>query len=671
MHLVPGLPGDDPDIASVPTRITPVPQVPTSPPDDPRTDGPRRGQETRETRDTRKSKSSAQAKRPAPRRLTTGAPGNVNLAPLRLRSHVEIPDEFEEDVTLWDTQKVPILSPDLRRRLAARQRREYTQSLGQDDWSTMLIPGTFMGGGVGGSTAVTQAMAVQIIAVTAPTEAADSVAAPREASLTGKIVANSLVQGVGKLLTYIAALFTMILVTRMLTQIDYAAYGLAMTLVAMVQLVANAGTNRIGIREVAKYPQHADDILSAVLSLRILTSIVVYGLLAVVVQFLPYNGDERLATTVIGVSYIFYSLAMALDVVFLPRFKMLVPSLADLLAELFQVAGLGALLVYSLQSSLDSKLIFYLALAITGLGNLVIFLVRWAGAGRLVHLRIRFDTYHWKYLLSISIPIAAVGVLEQIQYRADAVIISIIDPGVAGHNIAVYSLAVKIMDIVLTVPVVFIGIAFPALARYAHTDPARYQRALQRVFNGSVSLALPAAVALILLAPGIVALIGSGKYPDAALPLQILAVSTIFNFLSTLYSNLIVIYNRQSRLLWAYALNIVVNVGLNLLFIPTYSYIGSAAITVLTEFLRLLSVVIITATIFKFRPRLWIIPQTITACLLMAGAVYGLEVTRAIHSAILFTLAGGAVASVVYALGLWAVGGIDRAVLAKVPFFRQ
>lgn len=591
------------------------------------------------------------------------------MAPPRLQSPLDIPDEFEGDVAFWNTQMLPALSPEARRQLAAQQRRVNSSGHYMSDWSTMLMPGA-PGTSIGGSTVVTQAMAAQFMSVAVPT-VAPPMPTRKEPSVAGKVIAGSLVQGIGKLLTYISALLTMILVTRILSESDYAAYGLAMTFVLLVQLVAHAGTNRIGVREVAKYPEHADDILSAVVSLRILTSIVVYGLLAVVIQFLPYTNHDRLATTVISLSFIFYSIGMALDVVFLPRLKMLVPSLADFLAEIFQVLALGALLVYSWQTPLNGRLIFYLVLAITGAGNLIICLVRWVGASRLVRIRLRIDSFHWKYLLSISIPVAAVGVLEQIQYRADAVIISIINPGVAGHNIAVYSLAVKIMDVVLMVPVVFIGVAFPALARYAHTDVERYRRALQRVFNGAVSLAAPAAVTLVLLAPGIVALIGSDKYPDAALPLQILGISAIFNFLSTLYSSLVIIYNRQTRLIWAYAINIVVNVGLNVWLIPQYSYVGSAAITVFTEFLRLVSVIIIMAGIARFRPRLWIVPQTIIACALMAAAVVGLQASALIQSRVLFTLIAGSIAGIVYGLGLLAVGGVDRALLAKIPLLRR
>lgn len=561
---------------------------------------------------------------------------------------------------------IPALSPERRRQLAKQQRRESSASQDTGNWPTMLLPSAT----IGGSTAVSQAISARLISAAVPAVAVP-VPATEEPSVAGKVVAGSLVQGIGKVLTYVSALLTMVLVTRMLTVSDYAAYGLAMTLVALVQVVAQADTTQIGIREVARYPKYADDIISAVISLRVVTSVVIYGLLAVVVQFLPYTAHERLATTVISLSFIFFSLGMALDVVFLPRLKMLAPSLADFFAEIVQVAALGGLLFYSFQTPLDSKAIFYGVLAITSLGNLVILVVRWVGAARQVHLRLRLDTYHWKYLLSISIPLAAVSIFGQIQYRADAVIISLINPGPAGHNIAVYSLAVKIMDVVLTVPVILIGIAFPPLARYAHIDVKRFQRALQRVFNGSIALAMPATIMLVLLAPGIVQIIGSGKYPAAALPLQILAISALFNYLATLYASLVTIYNRQSQLIWAYGVNIAINVGLNLLLIPQYSYVGSAAITVLTEIVRLASVIFVASRAMKFRPNLWIVLQALVASGLMAAVILGLNAMQVIHSQMLFTLIGGGIAAVVYALGLFAVGGVDKALVAKVPFLRR
>ena len=56
---------------------------------------------------------------------------------------------------------------------------------------------------------------------------------------------------------------------------------------------------------------------------------------------------------------------------------------------------------------------------------------------------------------------------------------------------------------------------------------------------------------------------------------------------------------------------------------------------------------------------------------LMAAAVVGLQASALIQSRVLFTLIAGSIAGIVYGLGLLAVGGVDRALLAKIPLLRR
>ena len=495
------------------------------------------------------------------------------------------------------------------------------------------------------------------------------------ASAARSIVSSSLVQGVGKLLTYVAAIAVMTLITRLLDVNAYGDYIIIITIFSLVQLVAQAGTTRIGVREVAKFPEQADSIVSATITLRILTTVVIYGLTAIGAQFLPYSHEVKLATVIIAASFILLSTAMGLDVVFLPRLTMVAAVLADFANEIFMVLALAALFIYLRAHPahpLTPQMVFYLVVGITAFANVLTFLVRWIGAHRLMKIRLHIEPRHWRYLLSLSIPMAVVGVMDQVQYRADAFIISLMRP---EHDIAVYGLAVKTMDVVLTVPVVLIGTVFPVLARYAHQDNQRFNRAVQRVFDGSMALAAPIVLMLILFAPDIIYILGSGKLPESTLPLQILSVSALFNFFSTLYANLVVIYNRQASLIWTYVVNIAINVGLNILLIPHYSYLGSAAITVLTECLRLITVIIVAARVFTFSPRLGIVPKTLLACVAMAAAVLGLEALSLIHSPIILIVVAGAAGGACYGLVLFLVGGIDDAVIkmaqSKIPGLRR
>ena len=133
------------------------------------------------------------------------------------------------------------------------------------------------------------------------------------ASAARSIVSSSLIQGVGKLLTYVAAIAVMTLITRLLDVNAYGDYIIIITIFSLVQLVAQAGTTRIGVREVAKFPEQADSIVSATITLRILTTVVIYGLTAIGAQFLPYSHEVKLATIIIAASFILLSTAMGIE----------------------------------------------------------------------------------------------------------------------------------------------------------------------------------------------------------------------------------------------------------------------------------------------------------------------------------------------------------------------
>ncbi|MBW3653223.1 MAG: polysaccharide biosynthesis C-terminal domain-containing protein, partial [Actinobacteria bacterium] len=96
-------------------------------------------------------------------------------------------------------------------------------------------------------------------------------------------------------------------------------------------------------------------------------------------------------------------------------------------------------------------------------------------------------------------------------------------------------------------------------------------------------LALPAAVGTVLLAQPLVSLLVGSGYEEAVTPLRILSVAVLFSFVNPLFTNILVAADLQRRMLWATLVAIVVNVGLNLVLIPAYTYNGAAAATVASE----------------------------------------------------------------------------------------
>src|SRR5207253_5192908 len=72
-------------------------------------------------------------------------------------------------------------------------------------------------------------------------------------------------------------------------------------------------------------------------------------------------------------------------------------------------------------------------------------------------------------------------------------------------------------------------------------------------------------------------------FPQSIPSLRILALAIVFLFANSAFTAMLYAIDRQDLFAWTTAVAVVVNVGLNLVFIPLYGYLAASAITVVTE----------------------------------------------------------------------------------------
>ena len=72
-------------------------------------------------------------------------------------------------------------------------------------------------------------------------------------------------------------------------------------------------------------------------------------------------------------------------------------------------------------------------------------------------------------------------------------------------------------------------------------------------------------------------------YPASEQALRILAIGIVFMFVNNAFIGTLNAIDRQSSFTWAALWSMVVNVGLNLIVIPLFGYIGASWATVVTE----------------------------------------------------------------------------------------
>ncbi|MBF6592736.1 MAG: oligosaccharide flippase family protein, partial [Ktedonobacterales bacterium] len=199
---------------------------------------------------------------------------------------------------------------------------------------------------------------------------------------TRRVAWNSLIQSVGKLFGYASAVIVLSLTARLLTQQSYGDYTIAFVYVSFVVSFADAGIATIGVREAAKSPERLEDILGATTALKFFIGLAMYGLAAVIVTFLPYALNVKIAVYVLVFSLFFASIGMGFDVAFQSRLRMLAPTLADLGLRAVIFGGTVAAFWYHLGHPVADQTLFYAIVGISAAGNIASFFIRWVGVGR-------------------------------------------------------------------------------------------------------------------------------------------------------------------------------------------------------------------------------------------------------------------------------------------------
>jgi O-antigen/teichoic acid export membrane protein len=179
-----------------------------------------------------------------------------------------------------------------------------------------------------------------------------------------------------------------------------------------------------------------------------------------------------------------------------------------------------------------------------------------------------------------SVVVGLVSVIGLLHYRADAILISLLAP---AKDVGIYMVAYRFVDQAFLLPGIFVGVMFPTLTRYAHTGDSRRDPLINQMFRLLLLAAVFVAVAIFTLAPPLVRVVAGPEFAAAVQPARILAASLFFLFVSPVFYNLLIAINRQRDLIAINLAALAVNVGLNLVLIPRFSYNGAAVATVLSE----------------------------------------------------------------------------------------
>jgi len=394
-----------------------------------------------------------------------------------------------------------------------------------------------------------------------------------------KIVANTGWLVSGQMLRAAAGFVVGISVARYLGPEQYGALWLAASFIALFSPLARLGLDQIVVRDIVRDTTRPHIILGTAFVLKATAGTILVPV-ATITAMLARPNDPRMGwlTLLAALGGLLLQAFDTIDFWFQSevRSKYVVQArnIAYFLAAVARLTGVAA----------GAPLAFF---AVVGFLELTAYAI-----GQVIAYRVAGQSLRaWRFeraiagrLLRESWPLIISGLAVVVSLGLDQAMLGSMLAGETGTRaVGVYSVAGRLAEMWYIIPAAIASSAFPAVVQARGNDVALYKARMQRLFNLMTLISYVAAPAAILLARPVISLYGAG-YEDAAPILIILMWAGLWVSLGGVRNLAIQTEGLLVQSMLATILGTVVNVGLNLLLIPSFAGLGAAVATFISQF---------------------------------------------------------------------------------------
>lgn len=438
-------------------------------------------------------------------------------------------------------------------------------------------------------------------------------------SLTRKVAHNTLYQVLARGIGTLLGLVVIRLLTGYLGAEGYGRYTTVFSYVQLFSILADFGLYVILVKKISEPGADVERLSGNFFTIRLLASLVLLGLAPLIALFIPqYPLEVKLAIPIMSLSFLFVTLVQLLTGVFQQKLETYKVAIAEIVSKVVLLLGT----IIAVWFHVD----FLLLITAVSIAQVANFLVTYIFIRRYFPLRLYFDFRLWREIMRDAFPIAISVSLNLIYFKADTIILTLFRP---DHEIGIYGAPYKILEVVITVPSIFVGLVLPILAaHYASQNMEAFRKVYQKAWDFLLMLALPLVFGSLALAPKIIFILTKEKFQEfipSINVLRILVIAVGIIFLGTLFGHLIVAINQQRRMIWNYFFVAVTSLIGYLIFIPRFTYFGAAWMTVYAEATIMLLALYLVWKTTKFFPSLQKTGKIFLASAVMGGILYWLR----------------------------------------------
>lgn len=235
----------------------------------------------------------------------------------------------------------------------------------------------------------------------------------------------------------------------------------------------------------------------------------------------------------------------------------------------------------SLMQMTNSVFILLTVLFVASLFNLIFSFIILKKKFKL-KFKVYLDKAFIKKIIAITLPFALAAIFAKLYAYMDTFLLKMF---LGDEPVGFYSIAYKITFSLQFIPLAFVAALYPAFSSYFKDNYERLQRTFIKAFNYLSFIALPITFGIIALAPEIVDKLYTEEFSFSIFPLQILIASIPFLFVNFSLSSFLNATNRQKINTRNLGIVMVLNITMNLIFIPWLGIWGASLASSLSTLL--------------------------------------------------------------------------------------
>lgn len=383
-----------------------------------------------------------------------------------------------------------------------------------------------------------------------------------------------------------------LLIARSLSIDEFGRFTLVFTVLGLMSVVTDMGVGRLAVRGIlGGSGREPGDFAGAYVVLRSLMGVAGYLVALGVVWGLGYPREVVVATAVAGCVVLVATPSAAFDAIFQARMRLGTVSTANVVGLSSQLA-----LTAAIAAGGGSLLLFTLPAVLCAIVQIA---WKWSVARRILAIRYHVDVVLWRGMLREALPLTLGFGLATVYYRIDALMLSQLD---TFESVGIYGVSYKFIDVIHYAAVAVTTPLLTLLVTAWPHDVSAYRAALRR---GTTLLALIGGLALTGLlgyARPVTDLLYGAEYAVGEHATRVLAVSQMLTIMIALALTALVAMGQHRQYPWIMLGGLLLNVALNLVLVPRYSYEGAAAATLATEVVVLAVMLVTFARVGKVGP---------------------------------------------------------------------